>query len=139
MFEQKAAGGRVIITSEDPNFDPSVLGLGDPPPPPRHHEKPRPLSVVEQERMEAAAVTEAIAAPRVGTDGEDRSASAPREQSGAGRRDDTTLNRGAALYQKAQRAGWKYRAGSHTMDENFFLEHVLPKLGVPLAPRSIQA
>ena len=37
--------------------------------------------------MEREAQAEAIAAPRVGADGEDRSMPAPRVQSGAGRRD----------------------------------------------------
>jgi len=134
MFEQKAAGGRLIITSDDPHFDPSVLGLGDPPPPPPlpDHRKPPLLSVIEQEKMEAAAVREALSAPLLGADGEDRSAPAPREQSGAGRRDDTHLNPGAALYQKQQRAGGKRPRGdhrAHSMDEEFFTKHVLPKLG----------
>ena len=131
MFEQKAAGGRVIITSDDPTFDPSILGLGDPPPPPPPpRRKPHPLSVVEQEAMEAAAVAEAIAAPLVGADGEDRTAPAPRDQSGAGRRDDTHAHPGAALFQKQQHAGGrKSTHGKQSMDEEFFTTHVLPKLG----------
>lgn len=46
------------------------------------------LSEAEQESIEAEAMREAIAAPLIGTDGEDRSLPAPREESGAGRRDD---------------------------------------------------
>eukprot|EP01043_Picozoa_sp_COSAG02_P024397 COSAG02_NODE_1331_length_13215_cov_3.173058_6_plen_552_part_00 len=46
------------------------------------------LSEAEQEAIEAEAMREAIAAPLIGTDGEDRSLPAPREESGAGRRDD---------------------------------------------------
>ena len=46
------------------------------------------LSEAEQEAIEAEALREAIAAPLLGTDGEDRSRPAPREESGAGRRDD---------------------------------------------------
>eukprot|EP01043_Picozoa_sp_COSAG02_P018398 COSAG02_NODE_858_length_16456_cov_7.419698_13_plen_740_part_00 len=42
----------------------------------------------EQEALEAAVVAEAIAAPLIGANGEDRSVPAPREDSGAGRRDD---------------------------------------------------
>ena len=41
------------------------------------------------EDLEAAAVAEAIAAPRIGADGEDRSVPMPRAESGVGRRDDT--------------------------------------------------
>jgi hypothetical protein len=42
----------------------------------------------EQEALEAAVLAEAIAAPLIGANGEDRSVPAPREDSGAGRRDD---------------------------------------------------
>lgn len=42
----------------------------------------------DQEALEAAVVAEAIAAPLIGPNGEDRSVPAPREDSGAGRRDD---------------------------------------------------
>lgn len=47
------------------------------------------LTEAEQEAIEAEAMKEAIAAPLIGPDGEDRSRPAPREESGAGRRDDT--------------------------------------------------
>ena len=61
----------------------------------------QPATVAEQEptqdAIEAAALAEAIAAPRIGPDGEDRSAPAPREASGAGRRDDTHARPVSAL------------------------------------------
>ena len=61
----------------------------------------QPTTVAEQEptqdAIEAAALAEAIAAPRIGPDGEDRSAPAPREASGAGRRDDTHVRPAPAL------------------------------------------
>ncbi len=43
--------------------------------------------LLEQEELEAEALAEALAAPLIGRNGEDRSAPAPREGSGAGRRD----------------------------------------------------
>ena len=46
------------------------------------------LSEAEQEALEAESLAEAIAAPLIGPDGEDRTAAAPRSESGAGRRDD---------------------------------------------------
>ena len=118
MFEQKAAGGRVIVTSDDPTFDPATLGLGPDALPPRKAplRKPHPLSVIEQEKLEAAALAEAIAAPLVDPQtGEDRSAPSPREESGAGRKDDThsahSLNPGAALFVRIQLAKNATNAG----------------------------
>ena len=46
------------------------------------------LTEAEQQAIEAEALQEAIAAPLLGADGEDRSRPAPREESGAGRRDE---------------------------------------------------
>jgi len=150
MFEQKAANGRVIVSSDDPFFDPSILGLGDkkarPPKPPAGHTRPpdtdsaapagltmnavhktlSPLppppappapAPLDQEALEAAAMAEAIAAPLLGADGEDRSAPAPRAESGAGRRDDT------------HRGQPKGGAGRR-VDRKFFKDHILPVLEI---------
>ena len=46
------------------------------------------LSPEEEEELELEALREAIAAPRIGLNGEDRTPSAPREGSGKGRQDD---------------------------------------------------
>ena len=157
MFEQKAANGRVIVSSDDPFFDPSVLGLGDkktaqPPKPPAGHTRPpdtdsaapagltmnavhktlSPLppppdppapapdaeqEALDQEALEAEAMAEAIAAPLLGADGEDRSAPAPRAESGAGRRDDT--------HRGQQKGG-----AGRRVDRKFFIQHILPVLEI---------
>lgn len=55
----------------------------------RAESRHKPSSEADQEAIEAEAMREAIAAPLIGADGEDRSQPAPRAESGAGRRDDT--------------------------------------------------
>ena len=112
MYEQKV--GRLIITTGDPEFDgeqflggkvgslaktllgdggaslpnllPSPPSSSSPPLPPHAHPPP-PMTAEEQEALELEMLAEAIAAPLIGPDGEDRSVSAPREESGAGRKD----------------------------------------------------
>ena len=77
MFLQRVSEGEELEAA-------AVAEMGEPSSAKATHE----LSEAEQESLEAEALAEAIAAPLIGPDGEDRTAPAPRSESGAGRRDD---------------------------------------------------
>jgi hypothetical protein len=77
---------------------PQQQQLPPPPPPPPPPRVPPPLvpptaqqpqaTGLDQESLEAEALQEALRAPIIGANGEDRSVPQPREESGAGRKDD---------------------------------------------------
>lgn len=75
-----------------------------------------------QEALELEALQEAIAAPRIGLNGENRTASAPREGSGKGRQDDIRPIYRSNLTKRYRLASFK-KSGSQTVEisESLFL------------------
>jgi hypothetical protein len=78
--------------------------------PPAHATAAAATAAVGQEELEQAAMAEAISAPIMGADGEDRSDPAPRSESGAGRRD-TVRSHAASTARRRSTAGGKTAAG----------------------------
>ena len=67
---------------------------------------------IDQETLEAEIMEEAVAAQRIGSNGEDRSTPAPREDSGAGRRDDVRRPRKPAGNRAHTDQAWGFDVGS---------------------------
>ena len=75
------------------------------------------LTPEEEEALELEALREAIAAPRIGLNGEDRTPSAPREGSGKGRQDDIRpIHRSNQT--KRYQQGFYGKSGSQTVEIN---------------------